>query len=164
MLCGLVVGSDKTTVSVGTGNNEYYPVYLSLSNFTNDVRRAHGESVVLIGFLAIPKGEENGDVESLYSPRAQVNEHKITASAFASFVGSCSTWVLSSSSSALTSRSRRRRPPNARMGYGEWSSTRWLPTSLTTPSKSCSQVLFKAGVQGNEITLHFTSTELTIPT
>ncbi|KIJ70649.1 hypothetical protein HYDPIDRAFT_23740 [Hydnomerulius pinastri MD-312] len=28
----IILGSDKTTVSVGTGNNEYYPLYLSIGN------------------------------------------------------------------------------------------------------------------------------------
>ena len=51
----IVLGSDKTTVSVATGNNEYYPLYLSVGNVRNNVRRAHRDAVVLIGFLAIPK-------------------------------------------------------------------------------------------------------------
>jgi hypothetical protein len=57
MPCGIIIGSDKTTVSVVTGQNKYYPLYMSLTNITNETRRAHGESVALIGFLAIPKGE-----------------------------------------------------------------------------------------------------------
>ncbi|EMD36485.1 hypothetical protein CERSUDRAFT_95785 [Gelatoporia subvermispora B] len=41
MFCPLILGSDKTTVSVATGNNEYYPIYLSLGNpFANDFPRA----------------------------------------------------------------------------------------------------------------------------
>lgn len=52
----VILGSDKTTVSVATGQNEYYPLYLSLGNVTNGVRRAHRNAVVVIGFLAIPKG------------------------------------------------------------------------------------------------------------
>ncbi|KAH9915818.1 uncharacterized protein B0H18DRAFT_1107822 [Fomitopsis serialis] len=51
----LVVGSDKTTVSVATGQNEYYPLYMSLGNVHNNVRRAHRDALVLIGFLSIPK-------------------------------------------------------------------------------------------------------------
>jgi len=51
----LVVGSDKTTVSVATGQNDYYPLYLSIGNVHNNVRRAHRDAVVLIGFLAIPR-------------------------------------------------------------------------------------------------------------
>jgi hypothetical protein len=56
MLCPIILGSDKTTVSVATGQNEFYPLYMSIGNITNTVRRSHKGSVVLIGFLAIPKG------------------------------------------------------------------------------------------------------------
>jgi len=51
----IILGSDKTTVSVSTGNNEYYPLYMSVGNVHNNVRRAHRDTLVLIGFLAIPK-------------------------------------------------------------------------------------------------------------
>jgi hypothetical protein len=51
----IIMGSDKTTVSVATGNNEYWPVYLSIGNIHNNVRRAHRNGIVLLGFLAIPK-------------------------------------------------------------------------------------------------------------
>jgi hypothetical protein len=56
MFCPVVLGSDKTTVSVATGQNEYYPLYASLGNLHNNVRRAHRESVIPLAFLAIPKG------------------------------------------------------------------------------------------------------------
>ena len=52
----IILGSDKTTVSVGTGNNEYWPLYGSIGNIHNNIRRAHGLGLVLIGFLAIPHG------------------------------------------------------------------------------------------------------------
>jgi hypothetical protein len=52
----VIVGSDKTTVSVGTGNNEFWPLYGSVGNIHNNMRRAHGAGLVLITFLAIPKG------------------------------------------------------------------------------------------------------------
>ncbi|KAH7903255.1 hypothetical protein BJ138DRAFT_1195517, partial [Hygrophoropsis aurantiaca] len=51
----IILGSDKTTVSVGTGHNEYYPLYASIGNVHNNVRRAHRDALVIIGFLAIPK-------------------------------------------------------------------------------------------------------------
>ncbi|KAG2135326.1 hypothetical protein DEU56DRAFT_738053 [Suillus clintonianus] len=51
----VILGSDKTTVSVGTGNNAYYPLYLSIGNVRNNVRRAHRDAVAIIGFLAMPK-------------------------------------------------------------------------------------------------------------
>ncbi|KAG1847593.1 hypothetical protein F4604DRAFT_1975538 [Suillus subluteus] len=51
----VVLGSDKTTVSIATGNNEYYPLYASIGNVRNNVRRAHCDAVSIIAFLAIPK-------------------------------------------------------------------------------------------------------------
>ncbi|EIW83868.1 hypothetical protein CONPUDRAFT_119271 [Coniophora puteana RWD-64-598 SS2] len=51
----VILGSDKTTVSVATGLTEYYPLYLSIGNVHNNTRRARRNAVVLIGFLAIPK-------------------------------------------------------------------------------------------------------------
>jgi hypothetical protein len=51
----VILGSDKTTVSVATGQNEYYPIYMSNGLVYNNVRRAHRNAVTLIGFLAIPK-------------------------------------------------------------------------------------------------------------
>lgn len=55
MFVPVILGSDKTTVSVATGNNEYWPVYGSIGNIHNNVRRAHGGGLVLIAFLSIPK-------------------------------------------------------------------------------------------------------------
>ena len=57
VFCPIILGSDKTVVSVATGDNEYWPVYLSIGNIHNSVRRAHRNGVVLLGFLDIPKGE-----------------------------------------------------------------------------------------------------------
>ncbi|KAG1884360.1 hypothetical protein F4604DRAFT_1574713 [Suillus subluteus] len=51
----VILGSDKTTVSVATGQNDYYPLYASIGNVHNNVRRAHRNAVAVIGFLAIPK-------------------------------------------------------------------------------------------------------------
>ena len=55
MFVPVILGSDKTTVSVATGHNEYYPLYASIGNVQNHVRRAHRDAVSLVGFLAIPK-------------------------------------------------------------------------------------------------------------
>ncbi len=55
MFVPIILSSDKTTVSVGTGNNEYWPVYLSIGNIHNNIRRACCNGLVLFGFLAIPK-------------------------------------------------------------------------------------------------------------
>ena len=57
MFVPITLGSDKTTVSVGTGNTEFWPLYSSVGNVHNNVCRAHGTGFVLIGFLAIPKGK-----------------------------------------------------------------------------------------------------------
>ncbi|KAG1837384.1 hypothetical protein C8R48DRAFT_622854 [Suillus tomentosus] len=51
----VILGSDKTTVSVATGQNDYYPLYASIGNVRNNVRRAHRNAVAVIGFLAMPK-------------------------------------------------------------------------------------------------------------
>ncbi|KAG5221584.1 Transcriptional repressor TUP [Salix suchowensis] len=59
MLVPVVLGSDKTTVSVATGNNEFYPLYGGIGNVHNKVRRAHRDAISLIALLAIPKSELN---------------------------------------------------------------------------------------------------------
>jgi hypothetical protein len=51
----IILSSNNTTVSVGTGNNEYYPLYASIGNVHNNVWHAHHDALVIIGFLAIPK-------------------------------------------------------------------------------------------------------------
>ncbi|KAG1884298.1 hypothetical protein F4604DRAFT_1878722 [Suillus subluteus] len=51
----VILGSDKTTVSVATGANDYYPLYVSIGNIRNNVQRAHCDAVAIIGFLAMPK-------------------------------------------------------------------------------------------------------------
>lgn len=55
MFVPIILGSDKTTVSVATGQNEYWPLYGSIGNIHNNIRRAHGSGLTLIGFLAIAK-------------------------------------------------------------------------------------------------------------
>ncbi|KAL1732578.1 hypothetical protein EV714DRAFT_206250 [Schizophyllum commune] len=56
--CPTIFGSDKTTVSVATGQNDFYPLYMSNGLVHNTVRRAHGAAVTLIGFLSIPKTDK----------------------------------------------------------------------------------------------------------
>ncbi|KAG1747268.1 uncharacterized protein EDB91DRAFT_1235985 [Suillus paluster] len=51
----VILGSDKTTVSVAIGANDYYPLYVSIGNVCNNVRRAHCDAVAIIGFLAMQK-------------------------------------------------------------------------------------------------------------
>jgi hypothetical protein len=70
MFVPIILGSDKTTVSVATGNNEYYPIYASIGNVHNCVRRAHRNALALIGFLAIPKSRSLSpwEISAIYSP------------------------------------------------------------------------------------------------
>ena len=55
MLVPVLSGSDKTTVSVASGHQEYHPVYASAGNITNTARRGHGNAVLPVAFLPIPK-------------------------------------------------------------------------------------------------------------
>lgn len=57
IFCPTILRSDKTTVSVATGKNEFYPLYLLNGLIHNNVRRAHRNTLTLIAFLAIPKSE-----------------------------------------------------------------------------------------------------------
>ncbi|KAH8983439.1 hypothetical protein EDB92DRAFT_1890569 [Lactarius akahatsu] len=61
MYCPIILGSDKTVVSVGTGHVEYHPLYISIGNIHNTVRRAHRNAVIPIAFLAIPTCERRYD-------------------------------------------------------------------------------------------------------
>ncbi|KAF9522125.1 hypothetical protein CPB83DRAFT_899922 [Crepidotus variabilis] len=51
----IVAGSDKTTVSVATGHQMFHPVYMGPGSITNTARRAHGNGMLPVGFLPIPK-------------------------------------------------------------------------------------------------------------
>ncbi|PBK83357.1 hypothetical protein ARMGADRAFT_1055759 [Armillaria gallica] len=53
--CPVIVGSNKTTVSVAMGQNEYYPLYASNGLIHNNVHHAHCNGVSLLGFLSVPK-------------------------------------------------------------------------------------------------------------
>ncbi|KIL58007.1 hypothetical protein M378DRAFT_15867 [Amanita muscaria Koide BX008] len=59
--CPIILGSDKTTVSVATGHNVYYPLYMSNGLIHNNVRRAHRNGVSLIAFLATAKTDKEYD-------------------------------------------------------------------------------------------------------
>ncbi|KAF8990356.1 hypothetical protein BDZ89DRAFT_1097602 [Hymenopellis radicata] len=54
MVVYIILGS-KTTVSVGTGSVEDWPLYLSIGNLHNSACRGRRNGVVPIGFLSIPK-------------------------------------------------------------------------------------------------------------
>ncbi|KAI6009093.1 hypothetical protein EDC04DRAFT_2871413 [Pisolithus marmoratus] len=53
----IILGSDKTTISVAMGQHDYYPLYLSIGNIHNNMHHAHCHGVSLITFLAIPKSK-----------------------------------------------------------------------------------------------------------
>ncbi|KAI0065531.1 hypothetical protein BV25DRAFT_1868788 [Artomyces pyxidatus] len=54
MLVPIILGADKTTVSVATGQQEFHPLYISTGLVTNEMRRAHREAVLPLAFLHIP--------------------------------------------------------------------------------------------------------------
>lgn len=53
----IILSSNKTTVSVATGQNDYWPIYISIGNLHNNVRWGHHNRVALLGFLANPKSK-----------------------------------------------------------------------------------------------------------
>jgi hypothetical protein len=55
MVVPIVAGSNKTTVSVATGHQEYHPVYMLPGNLTNMARHGHESSVLPVAFLPIAK-------------------------------------------------------------------------------------------------------------
>jgi hypothetical protein len=57
MLVPVFSRSDKTTVSVATGHQEYHPIYVSVGNISNTARRGHGNAVMPVAFLPIPKSK-----------------------------------------------------------------------------------------------------------
>ncbi|KAJ4476523.1 hypothetical protein C8R41DRAFT_897202 [Lentinula lateritia] len=64
MIVPIILGADKTTVSVATGHVKYHPLYLSIGNVTNSARQAHRNAVIPIGFPAIPKSDRKYDNDS----------------------------------------------------------------------------------------------------
>ena len=44
----IILGSDKTTVSIAMGQNEYWPIYISISNIHNNVQQAHHNGVTFL--------------------------------------------------------------------------------------------------------------------
>jgi hypothetical protein len=59
MLVPIVIGSDKTTVSVATGHQEFHPVYIGAGNIHNTMRRSHGLGMQPVALLPIPKSMFN---------------------------------------------------------------------------------------------------------
>jgi hypothetical protein len=57
MFVPIIAGSDKKTVLVVTGHQEYHPVYVLVGNLSNTAWQACGNGVLPVTFLPIPKGE-----------------------------------------------------------------------------------------------------------
>ncbi|KAG2115732.1 uncharacterized protein F5147DRAFT_743328 [Suillus discolor] len=62
----IIIGSNKTTVSIATGQNDYYPLYLLIGNVHNNIQQAHRNTLALVGFLAIPKTEKKNSDDIKY--------------------------------------------------------------------------------------------------
>lgn len=80
MFVPIILGSDKTTVSVGTGHNQYWPVYLSIGNIHNNARRAHQNGVVVLGFLATAAGKYLTLILSITSTKILLTNAQLIAS------------------------------------------------------------------------------------
>ncbi|KIO04860.1 hypothetical protein M404DRAFT_25942 [Pisolithus tinctorius Marx 270] len=75
----IILGSDKTTMSVATSQNDYYPLYLSIGNMSNKVHHAHRNSVALIAFLAIPHTDkEHAPTDTFRQFRCQLFHSSLT--------------------------------------------------------------------------------------
>ncbi|KAI0311875.1 hypothetical protein OF83DRAFT_1177162 [Amylostereum chailletii] len=66
MYVPIILGSDKTTVSVGTGHVQYHPLYISIGNLHNSARRAHRNALIPLGFLAIPTSDRREDNDAAF--------------------------------------------------------------------------------------------------
>ncbi|KIO03187.1 hypothetical protein M404DRAFT_114065, partial [Pisolithus tinctorius Marx 270] len=62
----IILGSDKTTVSVAMGQNDYWLIYLSIGNVHNHVWCAHHNAVILVAFLPIPKASKKHSDDVLF--------------------------------------------------------------------------------------------------
>ncbi|KAF9501415.1 hypothetical protein BDN71DRAFT_1426544 [Pleurotus eryngii] len=83
MYCLIITGSDKTTVSVATGQVEYHPGYMSIGNVHNGVWRAHRNTVVPFIFFAIPKSDWKYDGD----PDFRTFKHQLYHSSVAAVLG-----------------------------------------------------------------------------
>ena len=55
MLVPIIAGSDKTTVSVATGHQEFHPLYCGAGSITNTMWRSHALGLEPVALLPIPK-------------------------------------------------------------------------------------------------------------
>ncbi|KAF8210576.1 hypothetical protein K438DRAFT_2011932 [Mycena galopus ATCC 62051] len=82
MFVPIVAGSDKTTVSVATGHQEYHPVYVSPGVLTGIARRAHGSGVLPAAFLPIPKTSKKHRKKPAYQHFVRQMYHACLARVF----------------------------------------------------------------------------------
>ncbi|KAF8999699.1 hypothetical protein BDQ17DRAFT_1391507 [Cyathus striatus] len=78
----VITGSDKTTVSVAMGHQEYHPVYMSPGNFTNSAHCAHGNAVLPVAFLPIPKTSKHQQKTKLFKTFVQQLYHACLTKVF----------------------------------------------------------------------------------
>ncbi|KAJ7635036.1 hypothetical protein FB45DRAFT_989651 [Roridomyces roridus] len=78
----VVAGSDKTTVSVGTGHQEFHPIYISPGVLTGTARRAHGNGVLPAAFLPIPKTSKKHRSRPAYQKFVRQMYHACLARVF----------------------------------------------------------------------------------
>ncbi|KAI5994569.1 hypothetical protein F5J12DRAFT_907243 [Pisolithus orientalis] len=65
----IILGSDKTTISVAMGQNDYWPIYLSIGNVHNHVQHVHHNSIILVALLPIPKAsKKHSDDTGMMTP------------------------------------------------------------------------------------------------
>ncbi|KAI0245058.1 hypothetical protein BJV78DRAFT_1277562 [Lactifluus subvellereus] len=82
MFVPIIAGSDKTTVSVATGQQEYHPVYMSPGNLTNPFRRGHSNALLPVAFLPIPKTTKNHRKSTKYQVFCRQMYHACLAHIF----------------------------------------------------------------------------------
>ena len=78
MLTPIILGTDKMTVSVMTGHQQYHPVYMSLGNIHNEMRQVHHDVVIPIAFLAIPKHMSSSQ-SSISCPALHISSSELGA-------------------------------------------------------------------------------------
>ncbi|KAF9528314.1 hypothetical protein CPB83DRAFT_767174 [Crepidotus variabilis] len=82
MFLPIIAGSDKTTVSVATGHQVFHPVYQSPGIISNIARRAHGNGVLPVAFLPIPKVSRNESKTNEYATFCRQLYHSCLAKIF----------------------------------------------------------------------------------
>ncbi|KDQ60528.1 hypothetical protein JAAARDRAFT_191902 [Jaapia argillacea MUCL 33604] len=83
MFVPIVAGSDKTTVSVATGHQEYHPVYMSPGILTNPACCARGTGVLPVVFLPIPKANHKQHKMAAFQKFSRQMYHTCLACVFA---------------------------------------------------------------------------------